>query len=111
MERQDWQHRFAQELQAAKRARDRGNEGRARVCARRAVGVLLDAWFASQGISFDKPSAYDKIRFFLTLDTPEEQVRTAMQHFIMRVTPEYTLPVDADLVEEAQWLRTTLYPE
>jgi len=106
----DWQTRFEAELAAAEEARRRKNEGRARVCARRALGVLLDAWFEAQEIPYRNPSAYDKVRFFVTLEHLPEDVRATARHFLVRVTPEYTLPIEADLVEEARWLRERLLP-
>ncbi|RMF45097.1 MAG: hypothetical protein D6755_08495 [Anaerolineae bacterium] len=111
MSKSNWQTRFEKELQAAEQARAQKNEGRARVCARRAVGILLDAWFASQGIAFNKPSAYEKLRYFLTLDTLPEEVREVAQHFTVRVTTEYTLPIEADLIAEARWLCAKLSPD
>ncbi len=110
MKATDWQTRFEAELAAADEARRLNNEGRARVCARRAVGILLDAWFTAQGIPYQRPSAYDKVRYFVTLEGLPEDVRSTAQHFLMRVTPEYRLPIEADLVEEARWLRERLLP-
>ena len=36
----EWKTKFEQEMGLAKTARARGNEGQARVCARRAAGAL-----------------------------------------------------------------------
>ncbi len=105
-----WMARFEEELQAAEKARAERNEGRARVCARRAVGALLDGYFAARGIPYHKPSAYDKVRFFLTLEDIPAGTRSVAEHFLTRVTPEFTLPIEADLIAEARWLREQLHP-
>ncbi len=105
---ENWTIRFENELQAAREARARQNEGRARVCARRAVGALLDGYFAARGIPFDRPSAYDKVRFFVTLEDVPTEVRQVAEHFLRRVTPEFKLPIEADLIAEARWLREQL---
>ncbi len=107
---ENWTTRFEEELQAAQEARAQKNEGRARVCARRAVGALLDGYFAARGIPFHKPSAYDKVRFFVTLEDVSPEVREVAEHFLARVTPDFTLPIKADLISEARWLREQLLP-
>ncbi len=105
-----WKEQFTAELNAAENARAQSNEGRARVCARRAVGLLLSAYFAVQGIDYQRPSAYDKLRFFATLPDIPEEIRQVAQHFLVRVTPEFALPVDVDLIADAKWLCTRLFP-
>ncbi|GAB4532189.1 MAG: hypothetical protein Fur0018_20670 [Anaerolineales bacterium] len=106
----DWHVDFSREIESAQAARAQGNEGRARVCARRAAGLVLSAYFAAQGIAFNRPSAYDKLRFFAALPTAPPAAREVAQHFLVRVTPEYHLPLEADLIAEAEWLRQVLFP-
>ncbi len=105
-----WQEKFTAELNAAQNARAQGNEGRSRVCARRAAGILLSAYFATHGIDYQRPSAYDKLRFFITLPDIPEEIHQVIEHFLVRVTPEYTLPVDADLIADVKWLYARLFP-
>ena len=42
----DWQAEIQAELEKAQQARARGNEGQARVCARRAAGIAAREYFA-----------------------------------------------------------------
>jgi len=107
---QDWQTRFQMELEQAEAARRAGNEGKARVCARRAVGILAGEYLAREGELPAGSSAYDRLRQLLVQPDLTSQTRAAIQHFLERVTPEHTLPVEADLVAEARWLARTLLP-
>ncbi len=43
-------------------ARGRGNEGQARVCARRAAGVAVREYFLRLGIPIVNPGAYDLLQ-------------------------------------------------
>lgn len=106
----DWQQRYIQELARARQARSDGNEGMARVCARRAVGELLGEYFQRRGIPVRTPSAYDRLHLLVSLPDVEAQVKTIAEHFLLRITPEHTLPVEADLIAEADWLAQALLP-
>jgi hypothetical protein len=80
----------------------------ARVCARRAVGWVLGEYFQRRGLEFSDPSAYERVKFFQQLtDVPPETQRIA-GHFNLRITTEHQLPVEADLIAEAEWLKEQL---
>lgn len=100
--------RFHQELERAESARAANNEGMARVCARRAAGLAVGAYFRRRGIPSPGPSAYDSLRRLATLPDIPEPVRQVAEHFLVRVTPEHALPVQADLIAEARWLAAQL---
>ncbi len=101
-----------QELERALMARGRGNEGMARVCARRAVGFAIGDFLEQAGYPAPGESAYDRLRFLSNLPSISDEVRQVAGHFLLRVTPEYMLPVDIDLIAEARWLIAELvgYP-
>jgi hypothetical protein len=103
-----WQAAFDAELQAAENARAAGNEGRARVCARRAAGVVAGEYFQRQEITFRHPSAYEKLKFLSQLDRVPAPVQAVASHFLERVSTEWRLPVDADLLQDARWLAAEL---
>jgi hypothetical protein len=103
-----WKQRFEAELSQAEIARAAGNEGRARVCARRAAGLAAEEYFNRRGLAHMGPSAYDYLRSLRDLPGLGENVRQTVDHFLVRVTPEYTLPLPADLVADARWLAKTL---
>ncbi len=103
-----WQTLFDHELQKAISARAEGNEGMARVCARRAAGIVIGEYLARQRISFTKPSAYDRLRFLLTLPGLSPGVKEVIHHFLLRINPERSLPVQVDLIAEVSWLKDAL---
>ena len=98
----DWQEEIKSELEKAEQARGRGNEGQARVCARRAAGVAVRAYLTRRGIRPPSTSAYD----LLNMVKNEAQFSPALQqiaeHLTLRVNEEFRLPVDADLVAESR---------
>ncbi len=100
----DWKILFDDEMERARAARDRKNEGQARVCARRAAGIILREYFSRQGITSRSPSAYDMLNLFLQLPDSPSRARQAAENLVLRVTEEFKLPVDVDLLEEAQAL-------
>ncbi len=106
--RQSWDSRFTHEINQAEGARRQGNEGKARVCARRAVGIIVAEYLMRQGVELSNPSAYVHMKAFLELPTIPPMTREIMGHFILRITPDHVLPIDADLIAEAHWLAREL---
>lgn len=111
MDRQDWDTRFTAELDRAEQARAAGNEGMARVCARRAAGVVAGEFLRRQGGDLPGPSAVDRMRHLASLPQVPPQVQQVAGYFLERVTPDHTLPVDVDLIAAARWLRGALLDE
>ena len=105
-----WKKLLENELQMAVDARAHGNEGRARVCARRAAGVVVREYFLRQGISSRTSSAFDLLRALLDIPEIPEEARRAAGYLTRRVNEEFELPVNADLVEEARTLCKSLLP-
>jgi len=108
---QNWRERVEAELRQAEKARLEGNEGMARVCARRAAGVIIGEYLARIGRPLAGPSAYDRLRFFYAQEDLPPRAREVASHFIERITPEHELPIEADLLAEARWLAAELLPE
>jgi hypothetical protein len=100
----DWQTEINAEFEKAEQARARGNEGQARVCARRAAGIAVREYLARQGIRSPSVSAYDLLN--MLKNDPRLAQRPDLQqiadHLTLRVTEEFKLPVNADLVAEAR---------
>jgi len=107
----DWKTAFDAEILQAERARAAGNEGMARVCARRAAGALIGEYLQRQGITLSTPSAYDRLRHLNSLPGLSPGALQAASHLLERVTPEYILPVEADLIAESRLLRQELLGE
>ena len=108
MERFPGYDQYEIELKNALAARKAGNEGKARVCARRAAGIIVGEHFSRQGIQLTDRSAYDRIKYLLSMENITDEVRETAQHFLIRVTPEQKLPIQADLIADAKWMETTL---
>lgn len=104
----DWQTQIEAELQKAGQARVRGNEGQARVCARRAAGIAIREYLSRQGIRPPSTSAYDLLNLLKEDPRLPAGLKTIADHLTLRVTEEFRLPVEADLVAEARTLCTEL---
>ena len=100
----DWQAKIDLEFQRADEARSKKNEGQARVCARRAAGIAVREFLTRRGTPPRTASAYDLLN--LLKDDPHlsPDLKLIADHLTLRVTEEFKLPVDADLVAEARTL-------
>ncbi len=95
------------ELDKARQARANGNEGMARVCARRAAGVVVREYFASRGIA-SRGSAYEMLKRLVADDHAPLRARQAAELLVLRVNEASELPEGVDLLEEAQQLASVL---
>ena len=90
------------ELATGREAARIGNEGKARVCARRAAGQAI-AWFLSR---HPRPAwRNDAMDQLLHLkDDPEfpRYVRDAATRLTTRITPDFTYPSEADPLADAK---------
>jgi hypothetical protein len=107
----DWKKKFDQEIEMALAARARGNEGQARVCARRAAGVVAHTYFLRGGLPVRSSSAYDLLKELAQLSILPEHVRRAAEYLTLRVTAEFKLPVEVDLIGAARELAEALLPD
>lgn len=105
---QTWVSRFEGEIDLALAARQTGNEGRARVCARRAAGIIIAEYFRRQGSLFPRSSAYELLKALRSQPGISPEMQEICGHFLIRISPDHSLPVDADLIAEASWLRQEL---
>ena len=98
----DWKAQIDSEFEKAEQARARGNEGQARVCARRAAGIAVREYLLRQGIRPPSTSAYDLLNLLKDEPGLSPDLRSIADHLTLRVTEEFKLPVEADLVAEAK---------
>lgn len=98
------------EFLRAEQARLRGNEGQARVCARRAAGIAIREYYARQAKRLSSPSAYDLLNLLKEEPRLSPALRRAVDHLTLRVNEDFKLPVDADLIAEARSLCRLLLP-
>ena len=92
------------ELENAERARRAGNEGRARVCARRAAGIAARNFLTRHALQLPDRSAYTALQALAEFPGLDPELRMAALHLVTRLTEEFTLPVDADLIVDARLL-------
>jgi hypothetical protein len=98
----DWQSEIQAEFEKAELARQRNNEGQARVCARRAAGVAIREYLSRGGIQPRTTSAYDLLNLVQEDERLPSRLKEIAGHLTVRVTEEFKLPVDVDLVAEAR---------
>lgn len=98
----NWNVEISAELQKALQARQRGNEGQARVCARRAAGIAIREHLTRRGIRPPSTSAYDLLNLIKNDPFLPPHLKQTADHLTVRVTEEFKLPMDVDLVAEAR---------
>lgn len=98
------EYEIQMELGKAQQARDNGNEGQARVCARRAAGIAIRDYFARKGIRPPSRSAHDLLNLIKEETPLPPDLKLVADHLTLRVTEEFKLPIEADLIAEARSL-------
>jgi HEPN domain-containing protein len=100
----DWHTEMEAEFERAERARQRGNEGQARVCARRAAGIAARQYFARRGETIRTPSAYDLLNKLAQDRQVSSDLRQSANYLTLRVNEEFKLPLEVDIIAEARKL-------
>ncbi|MBS3750394.1 MAG: hypothetical protein KGY39_02690 [Anaerolineales bacterium] len=108
---ENWQKQVKRELARAYRAREEGNEGRARVCARRAAGFAADAFFRQRGIDPPAQSPFNLLEKLGSEFALPEPVLETLKRLTLRVDHEFNLPPEVDLIQESKKLIRVLFPE
>lgn len=106
----NWKEVFNQEIETAKIARQRGNEAMARVCARRAANVIVQAYLRSIGIQpFQNAMKNFKwLQYHLATEHPAQEM---LAHLLLKVNQDFSLPDHIDLIQDACSLQEILSPE
>lgn len=98
------------ELERAYQSQAEGNEGRARVCARRAAGWAIEAILGDEGRVLESSNAYKHIQYYASLPGHDQKVYHVLHHLTVRLAKDsleedaYYPITDVDLVAEAHWL-------
>lgn len=108
---QEWVHKFGSEIANAQAARQAGNEGKARVCARRAAGLVAAEYLHRNQLPLSGPSAYDHLRRLQSLPGLPIQTAEIVERLLLRVSKDFNLPVQADLIEDTLQLKRILIGE
>lgn len=112
---EDSQNKFLAELQRGEAASSQGNHGMARVCARRAVGWAVLAYYQQNEDDSPEPSsAIDAIRQMIDDVSTASDIRNKLMLFVQRPkkdSPEGDSywPPDLDLIVEARIIIDQLY--
>ena len=83
---ENWRDKTDQELSMAAAARRAGNEGRARVCARRAAGHVIGEYFARNQVEFTSESALERIRYMYSSPNIEPGLHELIGHFLVHTS-------------------------
>lgn len=100
----DFNTQLRNEFEKARQSRVNKNEGQARVCARRAAGIAIRENLTRKGIQVPSMSAYDLLNLLQENTNLPPNMQLIASHLTVRVTEEFELPFDADLVAEARIL-------
>jgi HEPN domain-containing protein len=105
---ENWKNDYQHEIEMALAARQRNNEGQARVCARRAAGAAIRAYYQQRGESIRTPGAYDLLKMLMEDLTLPAAVRQSAANLTLRVNEAFELPEGLDLVKEAESIAAAL---
>jgi hypothetical protein len=98
------EYRLKAEFDRGEAARARGNEGQARVCARRAAGIAIREYLERRGETVRISSAYDLLSRLIEDPLVSGEVKQAAAYLTMRVDKDFKLPADVDLLAESRRL-------
>jgi hypothetical protein len=104
----DWIISFQHEINNARQARAQMNEGKSRVCSRRAAGIVAKKYLSDKNADIQLKSGYDYLKYLMETPAISEDIKKVVTHFLIKVTPDYHLPIDADLIQDACWLANVL---
>jgi hypothetical protein len=104
----NWKTDYDVEIKRGQMARSDGNEAMARVCARRAAGIIIGEYLRRKGIDDFSNSAYKRIALFESLPEVDQQYKEVASHCLLKVEPDRRLPIKVDLLAEVIWLKNTL---
>jgi hypothetical protein len=91
-----------QELSAAEEALKTGNDGRARVCARRAVALADEAWLAQRATQTFRGDALAHLRRIQGDGSLPSDVREAAERLCTTVTQKDSTPFSTDPIGDAR---------
>lgn len=96
------------ELDAAQAARAAGNEGRARVHARRAAGKAAEIYRTVYFPGGPRLNGFRHLQRIVADENLPGDLRAAAERLTVHVTPAHTLPHDDDPLEDARNLAAAL---
>ncbi len=91
-----------EELLLAKQSRKEGNEGRARVCARRAAGAAAQGYLLQAGFGDRAGNVLESLQTMKQVLILPERVEQAIDSLLLKVDQDHNLPLGVDLISEAE---------
>ena len=90
------------EFAQAAQAREEGNDGMVRVCARRAAGIAIRFWLQQHPRKFWGIDAMNQLRNVHLDQSVPPGVRSAARRLTARISMEFTTPHSEDPVEDSK---------
>ncbi len=106
---ENWELLFQTEINHAYTARLEGNEGKARVCARRAANILIQQYFKEQQLYYSK-NAIKNLTSLQSHIHPSHPAQGLITNLLLRVDENFKLPSGIDLVADVLQLKDFLFP-
>jgi len=106
--------KIKKELVLARTSDNQGNQGRARVCARRAAGWAVQEYLVQQGEPVSSPSTFDHLKYLAQKEGLAPRIYQALHRLTIKLEKdslddEAYYPIEGvDLIEEAHWLAEEL---
>lgn len=91
-----------EELAQARRSRRQGKEGRARVCARRAAGAVVQDYLRKRGVDWGGRNVYQALLALKEIPGLDQGARRSLHWLTLRVNPDHQIPGEVDLIAEAE---------
>ncbi len=99
----DLRGKVYKELNDARTSRMQANEGRARVCARRAAGWAIEGLYdAGEAEPLAEANAYRYLQWFAGQEQFPENLRNAANRLTTKVDEDFNLPFEEDPLEDAE---------
>ncbi len=92
------------EFLSAKNFQMEGDSGKARVCARRSVGLALLSYYQFKGKPQASRNAFNLIQAFQAEEGLPDGIRTAAEILTMRVGVDFTLPPGVEPLASAEFI-------
>jgi len=89
------------ELNRAKKALTEGNDGMARVCARRAAGLAISFWLESNAREHYGTYAMNRLRSIQKDNTIPQEIKSAAEKLTTHINNSDALPFTDDPVNDA----------
>ncbi len=103
-----WREQIEQELVKAAAGLQEGNDGLARVCARRAVALGVQNWVQRSGAKTWPADAMNQLREIQADEMFPVDVREAAQRLLTKVTQREQVPASTDPLADARLILTHL---